>query len=81
MATLQPTASGEQGPAVDASWKAVTIGGRSSGADCDLIEQVRTDILPLFTTRNVKRQNTDCIPHQATLPPPKMTLEVLAPAR
>jgi hypothetical protein len=31
--------------------------------DCELVEHFRTQVLPLFSTRNVAN-NTTCIPHQ-----------------
>jgi hypothetical protein len=80
--TLQPapsTPDASQGPVVDAYWKVVTVGARSEGENCELIEQVKSDILPLFTTRHLKDQNLDCIPHQATAIPSRLTLEVLVP--
>jgi hypothetical protein len=81
VATLQP-ASGAA--AVDAVWKKVTVGGGSNEVDCELLEQVKKDLLPLFTTRNVKGPSVNCIPNQATVVTPTLTLEVLsvaAPAR
>ena len=77
--TLQP-ATDANVPAVDAYWKQVTIGGGLSDADCELLDQVKTEILPLFATRNVKSSGTPCVPHQATLIAPKLVLEVLIPA-
>jgi hypothetical protein len=34
-----------------------------STGDCELVEQFRTNVLPLFTVRNVENHTT-CIPHQ-----------------
>jgi hypothetical protein len=75
METLEP-ASGSGTP-VDAQWKQVVIGGEESD-DCELYEQIEHDILPLFTTRNVKSFNFSCMPHQATAVPPRVRLEVLS---
>jgi len=83
-ATLQPAANDSATTAVDAYWKPVIVGGGGSDMDCELLQQVKTDILPLFTTRNVKGPNIECVPHQATRIPAKLTLEVLtlaAPAQ
>jgi len=77
--TLQPAADANVAN-VDAYWKQVTIGGALSDADCELMDQVKTEILPLFATRNVKGSSTPCVPHQATLIAPKLVLEVLIPA-
>ena len=84
VATLQPATGAEQGTgqgtAVDAYWKPVTVSSASIDVDCELIEQVNSDILPLFTTRNVRGSNIDCIPHQASRIPSSLSLEVLTVA-
>jgi len=77
-ATTLQAAADVNAPAVDAYWKQVTIGGSLSDADCELIEQVKNEILHLFTTRNVKDSGSPCFPHQATLIAPRLTLEVLS---
>ena len=77
-ATTLQTAADANAPPVDAYWKQVTIGGGLSDADCELMEQVKNEILPLFATRNVKGGGTPCVPHQATLIAPRLTLEVLS---
>ena len=50
---LEPAGSSDQAAvssdSVDAHWDKVTL---RSGASCDLIEQVKREILPLFSTRN-----------------------------
>jgi hypothetical protein len=51
---------------VQAHWDKVTV---RSGASCDLIEQVKRNILPLFTTRN---QGSSCT---------RFNLEVLRPVK
>jgi hypothetical protein len=52
---------------VDGSWRAVSFADRSprelSTGDCELIEQFRSNVLPMFATRNVD-DHTTCIPHQ-----------------
>ncbi len=78
LATLQPVVGANPAQAVDAYWKPVTIGGNSSDADCELIEQIRSDILPLFTTRNIQPANADCIPHEEPTVPASLRLEVLS---
>jgi hypothetical protein len=79
VASLQPVDAGAAG-AVDAYWKPVTVGGASSGADCELIEQVKKELLPLFATRRLQPLNVSCIPNQPSTVPPRLTLEVLSPA-
>ena len=68
---LEPAASADQAAvssdSVAAHWDKVTL---RSGASCDLIEQVKRDILPLFTTRN---QSSGCSP--------RFNVEVLRPVK
>jgi hypothetical protein len=52
---------------VKGTWRSVSF-ARSSPrglqiGDCELVEQFRQQVLPMFTTRNVV-SNTTCIPHQ-----------------
>ena len=65
---------------VPARWKAVEISTdrdplREAG-DCELIEQVKTRVLPLFTTRNVEYHST-CVPHQLQIGGTVLKAEVL----
>jgi hypothetical protein len=52
---------------VDAVWRPVSISDRSprdlGTGDCELVEQFRNNVLPIFTTRNVE-DGTSCVPHQ-----------------
>jgi hypothetical protein len=52
---------------VDGTWHVVTFEARKprelSTGDCEVVEQFKTNVLPLFTTRNVVSGST-CIPHQ-----------------
>jgi hypothetical protein len=52
---------------VDGLWRPVSIADRSPRdlhtGDCELVEQFRSNVLPMFTTRNVEDQTT-CVPHQ-----------------
>lgn len=67
--TLAP--AGNDAPAdakpVNGTWRAVTFASRSPRelqvGDCELVEQFRALVLPMFTTRNVE-QHTTCVPHQ-----------------
>jgi hypothetical protein len=66
--TLTPADSGGGADkAVNGTWRAVTFANRAPSdlaiGDCELVEQFRTQVLPLFSTRNVAN-NTACIPHQ-----------------
>src|SRR5215475_5201803 len=75
-------AASENGAAtpVPARWKAVEISTdrdplREAG-DCELIEQVKTRVLPLFTTRNVEYHST-CIHHDLQIGGTVLKAEVL----
>jgi hypothetical protein len=66
--TLTPADSGTApGSSVPGVWRAVAFAARRPRelglGDCELIEQFRQQVLPMFTTRNVA-SNTTCIPHQ-----------------
>lgn len=54
-------------PVIDGTWRPVAFAShkpRDLGTgDCELVEQFKSTVLPLFTTRNVT-SNTTCIPHQ-----------------
>jgi hypothetical protein len=55
------------GQQVMGTWRPVTIATRSPReltlGDCELIEQFRTLVLPMFTVRNIDDHMT-CVPHQ-----------------
>ncbi len=83
MSVLQPaSASNASQASVPAHWKPVDLKLRDSFAidsgECELVEQIRDKILPLFATRNVELKTT-CVPHQASPGRPSLKLEVLAP--
>jgi hypothetical protein len=67
--TLAPDSNAKpgDGPRVDGAWRPVTLMARSprelGAGDCELIEQFRDTVLPLFATRNIENHTT-CIPHQ-----------------
>jgi hypothetical protein len=48
-------------------WRPVEISIRSprelANGDCELVEQFRAQVLPMFTTRNID-DHTTCVPHQ-----------------
>jgi hypothetical protein len=84
MSVLQPVAgqNAAAGPsAVPAHWKRVDLASTRSpigSAECELIEQVRTEILPLFASRNVE-YGSNCQPHQAQLGAAWLRADVLVP--
>src|SRR5471032_657827 len=67
--TLAPlsSAAASDGKPVDGTWRSVAIAQRSprelQAGDCELVEQFRSNVLPMFTTRSVENHTT-CIPHQ-----------------
>jgi hypothetical protein len=52
---------------VDGIWRPVSFADHSPRelhtGDCELVEQFRNNVLPMFTTRNVD-DHTTCVPHQ-----------------
>jgi hypothetical protein len=64
--TLAPADTGAAGT-VTGIWRPVSFGYHSPPdlqlGDCELVEQFRTQVLPMFTTRNVINRTT-CIPYQ-----------------
>jgi hypothetical protein len=67
--TLAPAGAnpGVAGPAVDGIWRPVSFAARKprelATGDCELVEQFRDKVLPMFTTRNIDN-NVTCVPHQ-----------------
>jgi hypothetical protein len=73
--TLSPAAAAAPGGGasppdaqpIDAIWRPVSFATNSprelARGDCELIEQFRNNVLPMYTTRNVN-DRTSCVPHQ-----------------
>ncbi len=67
--TLAPAAADASGDAkpVSAVWRQVSLSTLPlhdlARGDCELVEQFRHSVLPMFTTRNVEDHVT-CVPHQ-----------------
>jgi hypothetical protein len=65
--TLAP-AKRNEGERVAGAWRAVALAERSprelERGDCELVEQFKARVLPLFTTREIVDRTT-CIPNQA----------------
>jgi hypothetical protein len=67
--TLAPSGTGASSDSkpVDGVWRPVSFADRSPRelrtGDCELVEQFRNNVLPMFTTRNVE-DHTTCVPHQ-----------------
>jgi hypothetical protein len=69
-ASAGTAASGAPSPGarpVSGAWRSVTFARNSPRdlqlGDCELIEQFKQQVLPMFTTRNVV-SDTTCVPHQ-----------------
>jgi len=68
--SLQPgTAPAAGPPGAPGSWRHVALSPRHPNqlelGDCELIEEFRDRVLPLFTTRNISNDVT-CVPHQSS---------------
>jgi hypothetical protein len=67
--TLAPADAGTSPDAkpVGAVWRPVAMSARSPRGlalgDCEVVEQFRNSVLPMFTTRNIENHTT-CVPHQ-----------------
>jgi hypothetical protein len=67
--TLAPSGTGTSSGSkqVDGVWRPVSFADRSPRelhtGDCEVVEQFRNNVLPMFTTRNVE-DHTTCVPHQ-----------------
>jgi hypothetical protein len=67
--TLMPDSGDKQvdGPRAGGAWRAVVLAANSPHelalGDCELVEQFRAQLLPMFATRNIE-DKTSCIPHQ-----------------
>ncbi len=67
MSVLQPVTGASDASTVNAYWKPIKLPYRAAGLDaagqCELLEQFKQKVLPLFTTRNVDL-HASCVPHQ-----------------
>jgi hypothetical protein len=80
--TLAPLQSGEHATApINGAWRSVAIADRSPRelglGDCELVEQFRDKVLPMFATRNVENRMT-CVPNQLSGSVINLKFEVLA---
>ena len=64
-----PEASASAAKSVQGVWRQVELASQHpfelQAGDCELVEQFRDTLLPMFATRNVKSQIT-CVPHQSS---------------
>jgi hypothetical protein len=80
--TLEPVGNGKNAnPPIGGVWRPVRFADRSprevAPGDCELIEQFRDKVLPMFTTRNVDSGMT-CIPNQLSGSGVSLKFEVFA---
>jgi hypothetical protein len=77
-----PTGAGA-GDSVDGVWRHVEISARHpfelQSGDCELVEQFRDRLLPMFATHNVRSQIT-CVPHQDSGSNYSLSFDVFAAA-
>jgi hypothetical protein len=78
--SLDRTRPAEAEAPVIAHWKTVEVApggtGIDAAGDCELVEQIKQKIMPLFTARNVD-SNARCVPHQAQPIVPRIRADVL----
>jgi hypothetical protein len=86
MNVLEPVAesSAQAGSSpVAAQWKPVDvkldISPLGESGQCELVDEIKHQILPLFTTRNVEFK-PNCVPHKLSPRPTHLSAEVLAAA-
>lgn len=80
--TLAPVANGENaGASVNGVWRPVAFADRLprdvAPGDCELIEQFRDKVLPMFTTRSIDNRMT-CVPNQLSSSMINLKFEVFA---
>ncbi|GAC1454456.1 MAG: hypothetical protein PVSMB6_10210 [Steroidobacteraceae bacterium] len=83
MQVLTPVTRGAavpDAPTVAAHWKTLDLrldgDTLAANGDCELIEQIRQSILPLFSTRNIEYRST-CVPHQRSAGGTRLRAEIL----
>ena len=82
MHVLQP-ASSDSAATVPAHWQTVDVAAGRDPAEvageCELIEQVRDHVLPLFTTRNVTSSIT-CVPRAVSIGATQLKADIMVAA-
>lgn len=65
MAVLQPVDGAAPAGAVQAQWTPVSLAGfdKLEPGDCELLQQIKDDLLPLFPARDVTIR-ANCVPHE-----------------
>jgi len=82
VSTLKPAEASDANGAVEAQWKTVSLGGANklTPGDCELADQIKKQILPVFSTLNLKAR-TDCTPYQESPGNILLTVDVLVPVK
>jgi len=80
--TLAPVGTADDAsPPINGAWRLVALADRSPRelrlGDCELVEQFRDTVLPMFTTRNVDNRMT-CVPNQLSGSVINLKFEVFA---
>lgn len=82
MHVLTPAPEGQTEHVVAAHWKSVNLLAHEStlnaSGECELYEQVKEKLLPLFSVRHLD-YSTTCVPHQLSVGGVLFKAEVLAP--
>ena len=80
---LEPATAGQTAVPVDAHWAPMRVKVGDTyliqQGQCELIEQIRHQVLPLFSTRHVDFTNSRCFPHQLSIAGTNLKAEVLMP--
>lgn len=78
-----PVAAASASDSAPGVWRHVELAPRRpfelQAGDCELVEQFRDTVLPMFVTRNVNNQVT-CVPHQESASNFSLSFDVFAPA-
>lgn len=80
---LEPVGDQPPGPdtkVIPAHWKSVVVAPKgdplNAAGDCELTEQIKQRILPMFSTRNIDYSST-CIPNQLQVGGTRLSTDVL----
>jgi hypothetical protein len=85
--TMVPASGGSSAPAgaatTPAVWRTVKLADHSpsllQNGDCELVEEFRDEILPMFTTRNIVN-NMSCVPNEEHVGQLNLSFDVLTSA-
>lgn len=79
-----PAKSGDKSESFPAEWREVSVSALHpldlEWGDCELVEQLRDQVLPLFDPRDVVNK-TACVPHQNSVGQPYLRMSLLMPVK